>query len=283
MKIAERAQEKPQFLIKKMSKKKILNIFKLTIVLLLSFFYFHTVNAAGCTGILQISQNVQGEHWSFPSYPITQVFETNNITQITSISLWLKAQAYTPAGICKIDIYSTNLDGTANFTDLLNSSSFNCSDITLDSWLEYSFNFDNLEVLPNTKYAMEVKDSEEDNIQLASAGYDAYADGKMWRNRTIELTDDATFEIYGCTPPPPPKMVCATSTFASAYMDLEYITGCTEHFTSSTQPDFVEYTYYHVPYLLFLYIAIVFGFVLTVMTMFFKFYGQYTKSKNRWG
>lgn len=82
------------------------------------------------------------------------------------------------------------------------------------------------------------------------------------------------FRIYGCnslTPELPPETIATTTN------NIEFITGVLTTGSSTS------YFIYRIPFILFLYIAIIFGFALTIMVMFFNYYGKYTKSKNRWG
>ena len=265
---------------------------------MLSFFCFNTVQAADCTGVSKISYatNLGADHYSVgqsADYFSAQTFLVTNFDTITKIDVWLSWRTSKISGDCVLYIYDTLPNTKPDLTSIIGSASVPCSSVSQEypNFGVIGYNFSPVvPVIDGHLYAFAVRqEPPADGGETWTGTYaysSPYADGILWGQGINNIGNDANFIIYGCTapiPPPPPKMVCATSTFAADYMDLEYITGCTEHFTSSTQPDFVEYTFYHVPYLLFLYIVIIFGFVLMVMTMFFKFYGQYSKKKNRWG
>lgn len=96
----------------------------------------------------------------------------------------------------------------------------------------------------------------------------------------IGICDGEVFYENYIVVAPPKNAICATSSFANLFNNIEYITGCTEHYTTSSNPDFIEYHYFNIPYLLFLYIAIIFAIVLIIISLFLKHYGQYSK-KNR--
>jgi len=91
-------------------------------------------------------------------------------------------------------------------------------------------------------------------------------------NYTGTASDPYLLVDFASTTPPeePPAtttpvlipVVCATSTFWSLYNYLDFVTGCTEHYspTSSTSTlvaDWVEYHYFHIPFILWIVIAVV--------------------------
>ena len=274
-----------------MKKKIFLKFFSLTTVFLLSFFVFNNVLAASCEGISRISYTNTDDHWALGQandYFVAQTFLADDFDTITKIDVYLSWRTEKLFGDCVLYIYDTLIDTKPDLSTVLGSASVPCSAISAEypnfSAIGYTFD-EGVSIQQGHLYAFAVRQepaTDGGESWVGSSAYSSpYADGIMWRSQgTIDSGEDAAFIVYGCVapiPPPPPKMVCATSTFANAYMDIEYITGCTEHFTSSTQPDFVEYTYYHLPILLFVYIGIIFIFMFIVMSLFFKYYKKNNK------
>lgn len=255
----------------------------------LSFFYGVNTNAGGCIGTAKITQTAGGDHYSVGQsndYFSGQTFLITNFDTITKIDVWMAWRTDKISGDCVLYIYDTLPNTKPDTTVVIASASRPCSDVSTEyptfSVISYDISAANL--IDGHLYAFAVRQEPPadggETWTETSAYSSPYADGILWAMGITNTGNDAKFIIYGCTAPPPPRMVCATSTFISLYNDIGLITGCTEHFTSSTQPDFVEYTYFNIPYLLFLYIAIIFAIVLIIISLFLKHYGQYSK-KNR--
>jgi len=273
-------------------KKKLL----LTIIIsgLCLFFSPVFVYAANCSGVVKISQTTGGDHWSIGSTDDNytgQTFLTTGFDTITRIDVWTAWRTDKLSGDCVLYIYNTLPNNKPDYSSVIGSASRPCSDIATEypnfSALTYNFS-PVLRVDADKLYAFSLRQeplANEGESWTGSSAYSSpYADGILYNKANNDTGEDAAFLLYGCTaptPPPPPKMVCATSTFSAMYNDINFITGCTEHYSSSTVAgaDFVEYHYYSLPFNLFLYLAIIFVICLIIISLFLKHYGQYSNKK----
>ena len=246
-----------------------------------------------CTGITKISQTLQGDHWALgqsDDYYVGQTFLVSNFDTITEIKVWTAWRTAKLSGDCVLYVYNTLPNNKPDYTSVVGSANLPCSDIATEypTFSASDYIFDTALTVENGKlYAFAIRQEPAvdggESWTGSSAYSKPYTDGSLWNKANNDTGESATFIIYGCTapiPPPPPKMVCATSSIISMYNDINFITGCTEHFTTSTQPDFIEYHYYSIPYLLFTFLAIIFVICLLIMSLFFNHYGKYHNKKN---
>ena len=249
-------------------------------------------NQDTCAGIVKISQTIGGDHWSIGSlndYYAGQTFLVTGFDTLTKINIWTSWRTAKSNGDCVLYVYNTLPNLKPDYTSVIGSASLPCSDITAEYPLfsATAYIFSPALTVENGKlYAFSLRQEPLDDTGESWTGSsiysDPYADGILYGKYGNNTGEDASFLVYGCTapiPPPPPKMVCATSTFLSMYNDINFITGCTEHYSSSTAAgaDWVEYHYYSLPFNLFLYLAIIFIICLAVISLFLKHYGQYSK------
>jgi len=246
-----------------------------------------------CTGQIKISQTTQGDHWGLGQSDdqyVAQTFLVSNFDTITELKVWASWRTSQISGDCVLYVYNTLPNTKPDYTSVVGSAVLPCSDITAEypSFAALDYVFDPVLTVESGKlYAFAIRQepvADGGESWTGSSAYSQlYTDGILWNKAGNNTGESATFVVYGCTaplPPPPPKMVCATSSFISMYNDINFITGCTEHYTTSTQPDFIEYHYFSIPYLLFTFIAIIFFICLTIMSLFFNHYGKYHNKKN---
>lgn len=258
-------------------------LFALITVFLLSFFCSNNVFAeSNYLNNNKLLQYVNKGNNYYPSTGENQSYsgegmKFNFLSPTTFNSLSFMVGAKLAAVDAKINVYNNNCQ-------LIYSSATS----TINSYLQPQ----------PTQYQLIFFDFDQDITLTGTTTFDIFATGQiLWQYFTdsgykwpystlttgngscndVSSVRRASFDIWLKTDLPDTPISTSTCEIATTTNDIEFITG------TITTGGTISNISYRIPFILFLYIVIIFGFVLTVMAMFFKYYGQYSKKKNRWG
>lgn len=210
-----------------------------------------------------------------------QTITIDNFTKINSISFLLRNWPGNSGDfVYEVYDYSGDIKG-----DLLGTSQIlHLQDVPERTFTWINGIFGDIDVTGKTKLLFLINSPDYTLDGIAGVDTGDYAGGDAWFGSPSPPYDN-NFRLYSCVVNPglQPGLYCASSTFANLQNNIGQVTGCIEHYTTSTAPDFVEYSFYNIPFNLFLYLAIIFVICLIVISLFLKHYGQYSNKKiNRW-